>query len=164
MKQGGNNYAFIDSQNLNRGIESLHWKLDFRRFRVYLREKYSVTTAYLFIGYVPKNKNLYSALQKAGYILIFKPTIPDGDGNVKVNIDADLVLQVMLDYDKYDKAVIITSDGDFYSLVAHLQRTNKLAMVLSPHINTCSRLLRKAAGLRIYFMDNLRQKLEFKRK
>ena len=38
----GENYAFIDSQNLNLSILSLGWKLDFQRFRVYLRDKYHV--------------------------------------------------------------------------------------------------------------------------
>lgn len=31
-----NNYAFIDSQNLNLGVLALGWKLDFARFRSYL--------------------------------------------------------------------------------------------------------------------------------
>jgi len=49
MQNKENNYAFIDSQNLNLGIKSLGWKLDFVKFRRYLREKYGVVTAYLFI-------------------------------------------------------------------------------------------------------------------
>ena len=44
------NYAFVDSQNVNLAIRELGWKLDFKRFRVYLREKYGVEKAYLFIG------------------------------------------------------------------------------------------------------------------
>ena len=101
-----NNFAFIDGQNLNLGIKSLGWKLDYSRFRKYLSEKYSVSTAYYFVGYVAGNQPLYSELQKAGYILVFKPTIPDGDGKIKGNIDADLVLQAMVDFANYDKAII----------------------------------------------------------
>lgn len=162
MKKEPNNYAFIDSQNLNLGIQSLGWKLDFAKFRRYLKEKYGVTTAYLFIGYVPANQSLYSSLQKRGYVLIFKPVIPDQNGEVKGNIDADLVLQVMIDYQNYDKAVIVTSDGDFYSLVKYLYDNNKLRIVMSPYIKTCSVLLKKSAKERIVFMDNLRDKLEFR--
>jgi len=44
-------YAFIDSQNLNLGVRSLGWKLDWRKFRQYLRNKYNVTDTFLFIGY-----------------------------------------------------------------------------------------------------------------
>ena len=154
-----NNYAFIDGQNLNLGVQSLGWKLDFARFRRYLAEKYSVTTAYYFIGYMPGNQPLYSDLQKAGYVLVFKPTIPDGSGNVKGNIDADLVLQAMIDFPNYDQAIIVTSDGDFYSLVKHLYQNGKLRFVMSPYVKTCSSLLKKEAKERIIFMDNLKGKL-----
>jgi|SRR3989339_107162 len=162
MKNKPNNFAFIDGQNLNLGIKSLGWKLNFLRFRKYLAEKYSVTTAYYFMGYVPGNQPLYSDLQKAGYVLVFKPTIPDEHGSVKGNIDADLVLQAMLDFPKYDQAIIVSSDGDFYSLVKHLYESGKLRFVLSPYVKTCSTLLKKEAKEKIVFMDNLRFKLEYK--
>jgi len=164
MKDKSKNYAFIDSQNLNLGVQSLGWKLDHRRFRVYLEEKYNVSIAYLFIGYVQDNQDLYSFLQGAGYVLIFKPTLPDKDGDVKGNVDADLVLQAMIDYNKYDKAVIVSSDGDFYSLVKYLYKNNKLERVISPYVKTCSVLLKKTAKEKIVFMENLQKKLKYKEK
>jgi uncharacterized LabA/DUF88 family protein len=163
MRKKENNYTFIDGQNLNLGIQSLGWKLNFIRFRKYLEEKYAVTTAYYFIGYTSGNQDLYSSLQKAGYVLMFKPTIPDGDGNIKGNIDADLVLQAMIDFDNYDKAVIVSSDGDFYSLVKYLYGKNKLECVISPYSKTCSSLLKKSAKEKVIFIDNLKNKLEYKK-
>ena len=157
------NYAFIDSQNLNLGIQSLDWRLDYRRFRIYLKEKYQVEIAYLFIGYMPENQDLYSSLQEAGYVLIFKPTLLNGEGEVKGNVDADLVLQAMIDYGKYDKAVIVTSDGDFYCLVKYLYKNKKLKFVMSPYVKTCSILLKKTAKEKIVFMNNLKNKLEYKK-
>ena len=50
------NYAFIDSQNLYLGIKEQSWELDFARFRVYLDDKFNVSKAFLFIGYVPGNE------------------------------------------------------------------------------------------------------------
>lgn len=158
-----NNFAFIDAQNLNLGLQSLGWKLNWKKFRIYLKEKYNVSTAYLFIGYLQERQDLYSSLQKAGYVLIFKPVFPDGNGEVKGNVDADLVLQAMIDFVNYDKAVIVTSDGDFYSLVKYLYENNKLRIVMSPYNKTCSILLKKSAKERVVFMDNLREKLEYKK-
>jgi hypothetical protein len=55
MQKYKNNYAFIDSQNLNLSIQEQGWKLDFGRFRIYLKDQYGVNKAFLFIGYVPTN-------------------------------------------------------------------------------------------------------------
>lgn len=78
------NYAFIDGQNLNLGIRELGWKLDYRKFRVYLKEKYRVIKAYYFIGYIPGMSDLYASLQEAGYILIFKPTLKTPTGQREI--------------------------------------------------------------------------------
>lgn len=53
-------YAFIDSQNLNLGIRSQGWILDFGRFKKYLEDKYNVEKTFLFIGYVVGNESLYT--------------------------------------------------------------------------------------------------------
>ena len=163
LEQTLKNYAFIDSQNLNLGIQELGWKLNFKKFRVYLKEKYRVKKAYLFIGYLPENQDLYKSLQECGYVLVFKPVLKDKKGSVKGNVDADLVLQAMIDYSEYDKAVIVTSDGDFYCLVNYLYKNEKLVKVMSPNSIKCSILLTKAAKEKIVFMNNLRNKLEYKK-
>jgi len=80
-------YAFIDSQNLNLGIRDQGWKLDFRRFRIYLKDKYKIRKAFLFIGYIEKNQKLYDSLKKSGYQLVFKPTVVSKH-EVKGNVDA----------------------------------------------------------------------------
>ncbi len=56
-------YAFIDSQNLNLGVQrSLKKRIDFQKFRVYLKDKYKVEKAYLFIGHIAGNELLYTSL------------------------------------------------------------------------------------------------------
>ncbi len=157
------NYAFIDGQNLNMGTQFMRWKLDFKKFRVYLKEKFGVNTAYYFIGYVDGNSDLYRSLQMAGYILVFKPTFRNADGHVKGNCDAELVLQAMIDLNRYENAIIVTGDGDFYCLVNHLRRIGKLGRVIAPNRIKCSHLLNEAAGSLIVYLDELRNKLEYKK-
>src|SRR3989304_6372129 len=158
------NYAFIDSQNVNLGIRDLGWKLDWRKFRVYLREKYEVQIAYMFIGYLEKNQDLYLSLQKSGYILVFKEILRNKDGMVKGNCDAELVLQTMIDYDKYQKAIIVSGDGDFACLVRHLKKQKKLEKVLVPNIRKYSALLKKAAaGEDLDYMNNLKTKILYEK-
>jgi uncharacterized LabA/DUF88 family protein len=157
MKEG--NFAFIDSQNVYLGIQTLGWKIDWRRFRVHLLETYHVTRAYLFLGYIPEYKDMYAFLNGAGYILKFKPVVFDEQKKVKGNIDADMVLQAVIDLDIYDQAVVVTSDGDFYSLVDYLYGKEKLKVVLSPNKEKCSTLLKRTAKEKIYFMNNLQKKI-----
>lgn len=160
-KNTKNNYAFIDSQNLNLGVNKLNWKLDFKKFRIYLKEKYKVSQAFLFIGFIPENQDLYSSLQKDGYILIFKPVLFNSERQPKGNVDADLVLQTMIEFNNFDQAVIVSSDGDFYCLVKYLYEKGKLSRVISPDVKNCSKLLKKTAKEKIVFIDNLRNKLEY---
>ncbi len=60
--------------------------------------------------------------------------------------------------------MIVTSDGDFYSLVKHLYQQSKLETVLSPKRADCSALLKKEARERINFLDGLRNRLEYRRR
>lgn len=131
------NYAFIDSQNLNLGVRGLGWRIDYRKFRLFLKNKYNVEQAYMFIGMVPNNQKLYTELQEAGFVLVFKPTIRyfvDGTDTVKGNVDAELVLHAAaVQYEHYDKAVIVSGDGDFTCLVEFLIDNNKLLRLLAPN-------------------------------
>jgi uncharacterized LabA/DUF88 family protein len=156
------NYAFIDGNNIFKGIKSLGWCLDYTKFRVFLKDKYNVVKAYYFIGKIQGNERLYQYLSSNGYDLIFKPTVRDHQGLIKGNCDAELVLQVMIDKDKYKKAVIVTGDGDFACLVKHLQNEKKFEFLLAPVIADCSVLLRRALPNQIDFLETLKQRLERK--
>lgn len=164
MDKKENNYAFIDSQNVNLSITYLGWKLDMYRFRLYLKEKYNVKRAYLFIGYIPEKTKLYTALHEAGFICIFKTVLNYKNGTIKGNCDAELVLQAMIEYSHYDKAVIVTGDGDFHCLVKYLIDNRKLIALMIPNQMRFSALLR-VNGFRPYlrYMNGLREKLENKK-
>lgn len=142
-----NNYAYIDGANLHTTITALGWALDYARFRVWLTDKYHVSRAYIFIGLIPKYKDLYAYLQKSGFILVFKEVIYDiTTGKPKGNCDADLVLQAACDAyeNNFEKAILVASDGDYAGLVKFLQKKNKISAVVSPALpEKCSILLKR---------------------
>lgn len=165
MRKKEDNYAFIDSQNLNLAIRGLGWSLDFRRFRIYLRENYGVVKAFLFIGYVEGNNELYTALQEAGFLCVFKPTLIYKDGATKGNCDAELVLHAMIEYKNFEKAVIVTGDGDFYCLVRHFIEQEKLKAVFIPNRLKFSALLKfKMFRSYLRYMNDLEDLLAYKKK
>ncbi|KKU87335.1 hypothetical protein A3A64_02835 [Candidatus Gottesmanbacteria bacterium RIFCSPLOWO2_01_FULL_48_11] len=159
------NFAFIDSQNLNLGVRSQGWKLDWRKFRLYLRNKYNVTKAYLFIGQVAGNEALYTLLQECDYILIFKPTLQHHVGSkivIKGNVDAELVLHAMIQFNNYKQAIIVSGDGDFHCLIEYLEGKGKLLKIFAPtkHYSSLLRSFnQKQYIVRIDLMkDSLEQK------
>lgn len=170
-----NAYAFIDSQNLNLGTQKVGWKMDWRRFRQYLREKYNVSKAYMFIGYVPEFEQMYQQLHEAGYLIVLKPTSdlskqtddnadakdkPEDKKPIKGNIDADLVLWAMKEINNYDKAIIVSGDGDFHGLLEYLQQQNKLLHVMTPNWQY-SQLLKEFDKYLIR-LDQLKNQLQYK--
>lgn len=160
-----NNYAFIDGQNLHAGVEALGWKLDYKKFRDYLEKEFGVQKAYIFIGFMEEYQPLYSALQEAGFILHFKPLIRHDESSIKGNVDADMVLQVMVDIDRYDGAVIVSGDGDFSGLIRHLASQKKLKQVIIPNRHTYSSLFKRLdefGDTYFTYMDDLRNKLAYR--
>lgn len=131
-----NNYAFIDGNNLYHGAADQRIKFDYGRLRLYLRNALGVKKAFLFIGYVQTNTALYNKLQAAGFTLVFKPTVPyveEDKRTIKGNVDAELVLHASaIEYDNYDKAIIISSDGDFACLAEFLKENDKLGKIITP--------------------------------
>ncbi len=160
-----NNYAFIDGQNLHFGIKSLGWKLDHKKFRTYLEQEHDVTKAYIFLGYMEEHQDLYNVLQEAGFICYFKPLVRYDDGTIKGNVDADMVLQVMIDIEKFDGAVIISGDGDFSGLLRHLLTRNKLGQLIIPNRDKYSSLFDRLDGFdekSVTYMNDLRSKLHYR--
>jgi len=157
-------YAFIDSQNLNLAICDLGWRLDFKKFRVFLREKYGVEKAFLFLGFVKENKNLYESLRRDGYELIFKPTL-EQNGKIKGNCDAELVLHcAKIEFDNFEKAILVSGDGDFHCLVKFLVSENKLLKIGIPSRKKFSSLLRGFRTPYFFYVSDLRKILEHKKR
>ncbi len=136
-------YAFIDSQNVNVSTQKHGWKMDWRKLREFLRDKYGVTEAFMFIGYVPENEDMYKQLHESGFRIVLKPTYDmtrprpeqeEGEEKkpIKGNVDAELVLWAMKEINQYSKAVIVSGDGDFYCLVEYLVQQKKLLKLLPP--------------------------------
>jgi uncharacterized LabA/DUF88 family protein len=140
-------YAFIDSQNLNLGTQRMGWKMDWRKFRQFLKDQYGVDQAYTFIGYMAENESLYEYMHSLGYLVVLKPTLEinvkevgeDGKPNnhdktmIKGNVDTEIVLTAMKELSNYSKAIIVSGDGDFYGLIEYLISKHRLSHIITPN-------------------------------
>lgn len=166
------NYAFIDSQNLNLGVQRAGWKMNWKRFREFLAEEYDVKEAFMFIGYMPENEDLYTQMHEAGYLVALKPTLDmfanpedakkDDKPPTKGNVDTELVMYVMKEMPNYNKAIIVSGDGDFYSLIEYLKENDKLLHVMTPNWKYSTLL--KPFESYIIRLDTLKHKLAYHHK
>ena len=121
------------------------WKMDWRKFRKFLKDEYSVSNAYMFIGYMVENESMYEYMHSLGYLVVLKPTLEihntpkngeidkDEKNTVKGNVDTEIVLTALKEMPNYSKAIIVSGDGDFYSLIEYLKEKQKLSCVIAPN-------------------------------
>lgn len=158
-----NNYAFIDGQNLHLGTRECGWSVDHSKFRVYLTEKYHVTEAYYFLGFISdQEQDLYDKLQKAGFLVSFREHSSALRGRKKGNVDCDIVLSIMkklVEEDVFDKALIISGDGDYSKLVEYLVKKGRFKKMLFPNKKFASSLYKKLGSEYYDYLENAKAKI-----
>lgn len=160
MLQQLKNIAFIDGQNLYLGTREEGWVVDLGKFRVYLRDKYAVSEAYYFLGYVnDANTTLYNEIQKAGFIVMFKEHHTKLLGLKKGNVDTDIVFEIMknlIENDTFEKVVLVSGDGDYKKVVDYLIQKGRFKKVLFPNKKFASSLYKKLGSEFFDYLGNVK--------
>lgn len=153
-----NNYAFIDGQNLHLGTGQNGWHVDHEKFRKYLAEKYHITEAYYFLGFVSDNQqDLYDKLQRAGFILFFREHSSALKGKKKGNVDCDIIFSVMkrlVEGESFDQVVLVSGDGDYIKLVDFLIKRKRFAKILFPNKTFASSLYKRLGTEYFDYLEN----------
>ena len=166
-----NNLAFIDGQNLHlstakRDVDA--WKIDHKKLRVYLKDKYHVTKAFYLMGYFLENhQDLYRNLEKAGFTLLFKEHRANLLTEKKGNVDNDIIFHAMenlVDNKDFNKIVIISGDGDYKKLVCYFLNKGRFKTILLPNSKRASSLYNSLGREHFDYLDSsaIRSKIEHK--
>jgi len=164
------NYAYIDWQNLFLWIKSdnENWIIDYKKFRIYLKDKYKVEKAFYFLWYSKEeNKSMYKDLEDAGFIIIFKEQKIDSVSKKKWNIDSDLIFHVMKEIiinKNFDKIVLVSWDWDFKILVNFLIEQNKFKKILFPSKKFTSSLYKSLSIKYKSYIIDAKKKIEYKKR
>ena len=156
--------AYIDASNLKLGIKQSGWDMNYVSFRSWLRDKFNVDQAVLFMGMVSENTKLYNFLQSINYEIVFRPTLISSDGKTKGNVDGELILHIARDYyeQKMSQAVLVSGDGDYHCIVEFLKEKQIPIKIISPNKQYLSLLL-KRTDVPIVILDNFIEKLKMKK-
>ncbi len=183
MKPKENNLAFVDGQNLHFGTTKCDvcakkigkeiyeirledctcgsgWLVDLAKFRIYLKDKYFVTEAYYFLGYLhDENDELYKSIQKAGFIVAFKEHHKLAKSKKKGNVDTDIVFEIMknlVDNQVFSKIILISGDGDYKKLVQYLVQKDRFKKILFPNRRYASSLYNELGSEYFDYLENLK--------
>lgn len=113
-------------------------------------------------SYVSRAK-FYKKLQDFGYTLVLRPTKvyrqPDGSKRLKANCDLEMALSIIKDIEKYERALVLTSDGDFLPVLKFVKHKKKDVMVLGRGV-AAAKELKQFAGANFRDFVTLRSKIE----
>jgi uncharacterized LabA/DUF88 family protein len=91
---------------------------------------------------------------------VYKKTVLDHTGKPKGNVDAELVLHsAAIEFGNYDKAVIVSGDGDFCCLHEFLEKKHKLLKIIIPNRLSESSLLKQFQQYKVFLIKD-RTKVE----
>lgn len=139
--------VYIDAQNLHRKTLDYHWLIDWAKFYIYLRQNCNVDIVYYAVWYIPKYIGLYKYLSSLWYTLLFKKVTFLPNGDIKWNVDIDIAIRSLLDlFEEWlEKAIIVSNDWDYNTLVDLLRERNAFAFLMVADHKTASKQLRKSA-------------------
>jgi len=152
------NIAFIDGQNLHLGTTKQQWKIDLRKFRIYLKDKYAVTEARYHLGFVSEEEqDLYTNLQTCGFVVQFREHSSALKGKKKGNVDTDIVfeaMKILTEKDVVHNIVLVSGDGDYRKLVDYLIEKKRFKKILFPNRKFASSLYKHLPPAYYDYLDS----------
>lgn len=156
--------VYIDAQNVHKAIQELWRTIDRESLYHYLQRKFEIDRVNIFFGYIAKYDHLYKKLGTIGYTVIHKQTMILPDNTIKWNVDIDIAIKALIDFFEWNLtcAYLISSDGDYNTLVDFFRDKQILGRVLIPTRKSASKLLKQAAQSDIQSLEDLHYFLQKK--
>ncbi len=154
--------VYIDAQNLHKKTLEYHWLIDREKFYVYLRQNCKADVIYYAIWYIQRYDTLYTYLSSIGYTMLFKKVTLFSDGTIKWNVDIDIAIRSIFDlFEEWlTKAIVVSNDWDYNTLVDVLKEKNVFDRLLLPDGATASQQLKQSAWTYIQDVQRIRHLIE----
>jgi len=160
---------FVDGANMfYTQKKGLGWFFDPAKLLRVLRGDDELTDAYWFMGVKQpsdsRDENFIRFLAYAGYVVRTKnlKTIYDsdsGESTQRANLDIEIVMDMFNTVENYDKAILVSGDGDFERALELLRSRGKEICVVSTQ-NWIAAELRMAVGSHFIDLQDMRADIE----
>lgn len=119
----------------------------------------------ILLGKHLQRTRFYIKLLEFGYQLYLKPVKmyeqEDGTTKRKANCDVDMAFHLMKEKDNFDRAIILSGDGDFLPVLKHLKKIGKGVVILGRGRRTAKEI-RQFAGSNFRDFEYLRELLKMR--
>lgn len=160
---------FVDGANMfYTQKKGLGWFFDPAKLLNILKGEDELADAYWYMGLKqppdPQDENFMRFLSYAQYTVRTKSlkTIYDsetGETTQKANLDVEIVMDMFNTIENFDKAILLSGDGDFERALELLRSRGKRILVVSTQ-NWVAAELRRAVGPHFLDLQSLRAQIE----
>lgn len=139
--------VFVDVQNMYYSAKNLYnSKIDYSKLlEVATDDRRMIRAiAYVIKAHTPDEENFFEILEDMGYQVRKKDLKEFYDGVKKGDWDMGIAIDAIRMAEKIDVAVLVTGDGDFKSLVGHLQAKGIQVEIISFGKSTANELVEES--------------------
>lgn len=160
--------VFVDGSNLFFMEKKLGWFVDLKKLLSYLKGNDEITDAFYYVGKntppEAKQQRFLDALPIMGYSLVtkdIKSVIDDKTGakKYKANLDIEIVLDMFNTIGNYDKAILVSGDGDFERPLEILRIRGKQLLVLAT-TNFIAKELKNVVGSHYIDLNDIKNQVQ----
>ncbi|MCL6595950.1 MAG: NYN domain-containing protein [Firmicutes bacterium] len=158
---------FIDGANMFYAQRKMGWHIDYRKVYEFYASQAQVYNAFYYTSVTnpmdPGMEGFLRALTGMGYTVrrkVVKEIVDQETGQTirKANLDIEIVIDMLTTADLYDRAVLISGDGDFERAVEYLRGRGKRIEGLGVHAMAAYDLVN--AMDRYLYLEDLRDLVE----
>ena len=162
---------FVDHANLFHSINSMNIRIDYKKFKQILAGQDYLVGAFIYLGIpdnlYPKKRRFIDYLVSQGYVIQSRPVKSTPEGKkVQKRIDIFIyrdIVELGIE-DTYDKAILVSGDGDFIEIVRKLKYLKKEIEIWSFKHSVSKKLIEEAGKENVHFINEILSEITFKEK
>jgi len=158
---------FIDNSNIFKGFRKYNIKVDYEKLKNLITRNRELHGIFLYEGAVypmsSEKKRWYNELtDQSGYVIkaSFDKIAASGAIEKKVDINISIDIISLAYEDTYDTAVLVSSAGDFVSIVKKVKELSKIVEVWAFKYSLAYALKEELEHENIHYLDDVMSKIK----
>jgi len=158
--------VFIDASNVYHSQNRLEWRVDFKKLKNYFERNGDLYRIYYYTAFDPSHsqqEKFLDFLEIIGFVVRKKKVKFIKDYNHKLggfhkgNLDVELTIDAVDNYQHFESFILFSGDSDFEALLKYMKAHNKRCIVISTKDHISLELIKQA---KFVDLKKLRKEIE----